>query len=57
MQKHHLTDKFTKRAYFVKDANVTNANGVSQYVLKGNDITLKIKPNKDQIYQIYTAKE
>ena len=57
VQKHHLTDKFTKHAYFVKDANVTNANGVPQYVLKGDDITLKIKPTKDQTYQIYTAKE
>lgn len=57
VQKHHLTDKFTEHAYFVKDANVTNANGVPQYVLKGDDITLKIKSNKDQTYQIYTAKE
>lgn len=57
VQKHHLTDKFTEHAYFVKDAAVTNANGVPQYVLKGDDITLKIKPNKDQTYQIYTDKE
>lgn len=57
VQKHHLTHKFTKHAYFVKDIDVTNANGVPQYVLKGDDITLKIKPNKDQTYQIYTAKE
>lgn len=56
VQKHHLTHKFTKRIYFVKDAAVTNANGVPQYVLKGDNITLKIKPNKDQAYQIYTDK-
>lgn len=57
VQKHHLTHKFTKRAYFVKDPAVTNVNGVPQYVLKGDNITLKIKQNKDQTYQIYTAQE
>lgn len=57
VQKHHLTHKFTKHAYFVKDTAVTNANGVPQYVLKGDNITLRIKPNKDQTYQIYAEKD
>ena len=56
-QKHNLTDKFINSLYFIKDPNTTDINGVPQYVLKGDDITLKIKPNKDQTYQIYTAKE
>jgi len=37
--------------------NVTNANGVFQYVLQGANVTLKIKPDKKQTYQIYAAKE
>ena len=56
-QKHNLADKFINALYFVKDPNTTDANGVPQYVLKGNGITLKIKSDKDQTYQIYTAKE
>lgn len=57
VQKHHLNDKFAKKLYFVKDSNTTDINGVPQYVLKGDGITLKIKSDKDQTYQIYTAKE
>lgn len=57
IQKHHLTDKFINTLYFVKDPNTTDANGVSQYVLKGDNITLKIKSNKDQTYQIYLVNE
>lgn len=56
-QKHHLTDKFINVLYFVKDPNMTNINGVPQYVLKGDGITLKIKPNENTAYQIYTEKE
>lgn len=57
VQKHRLNDKFTKKLYFVKDPNTTNANGVPQYVLKGTGITLKIRMQKNQKYQIYTVKE
>ena len=57
VQKHHLSDKFTQNLFFVKDSNVIDANGISQYVLKGDGITLKIKPDKNQKYQIYTVKE
>lgn len=56
-QKHNLTDKFINVLYFVKDPNMTNINGVPQYVLKGDGITLKIKPNENTAYQIYTEKE
>lgn len=56
-QKHHLTDKFINVLYFVKDPNTTDINGVSQYVLKGDGITLKSKLNENTVYQIYTEKE
>lgn len=57
VQKQHLNDKFTHRLYFVKDPKVINTNGLTQYVLKGDGITLKIKPDKRQSYHIYTVKE
>lgn len=57
VQKHHLNDKFTQKLLLVKDPVARDANGVPLYVLKGNDITLKIKPDKNQKYQIYTVKE
>lgn len=57
VQKHHLSNKFTQNLFLVKDANVTDANGIAQYVLKGDGITLKIKPNKKQSYQIYAEKD
>lgn len=56
-QKHHLTDKFINVLYFIKDPNMTDINGVPQYVLKGDGITLKIKSNENTAYQIYTEKE
>ena len=56
-KKHNLTDKFINVLYFVKDTNMTDINGVPQYVLKGDGITLKIKPNENTAYQIYTEKE
>ena len=56
-QKHNLTDKFINVLYFVKDPNTTNINGVPQYVLKGDGITLKSKLNENTAYQIYTEKE
>lgn len=57
VQKHRLNDKFTKKLYFVKDPNTTNANGVPQYVLKGTGITLKIRMQKNQKYQIFAVTE
>lgn len=56
VKKHHLEDKFGNELYFEKDLNTTNANGVPQYVLRGSNITLKIKPDKKQSYQIYAEK-
>ena len=56
-QKHNLTDKFKNALYFVKDPNTTDANGVPQYVLKGDGITLKIKTDKNTAYQIYAVNE
>ena len=57
MQKHHLSAKFTHKLLFVKDPKTTDANGMPQYVLKGNGITLKAKPNQKQLYHIYTVNE
>ena len=57
VQKQHLNDKFTHKLYFVKDPKVVNANGLTQYVLKGDGITLKIKPDNKQSYHIYTEKD
>lgn len=56
VKKHHLEDKFGNELYFEKDPNTTNTNGVPQYVLKGDGITLKIKPDKKQSYHIYAEK-
>lgn len=56
-QKHNLTDKFINALYFVKDPNTTDINGVPQYVLKGDGITLKIKSNENIAYQIYAVNE
>ena len=56
-QKHNLTDKFKNALYFVKDPDTTDANGVLQYVLKGDGITLKIKSRKEPAYQIYAVNE
>ena len=57
IKKHHLADKFKQKLYFIRDNSVTNANGIAQYVLKGDGITLKIKQNKHNKYQIYAVKE
>lgn len=57
VQKHHLNNRFNHKLYFEKDPNVLDADGVPQYVLKGDGITLKIKPNKASTYQIYTDKD
>ena len=57
IKKHHLADKFKQKLYFTRDNSVTDVNGIAQYVLKGNGIILKIKPDKKQLYHIYTVKE
>lgn len=59
VQKHHLANHFKHTLYLERDPDVTNANGVPQYalMLEGDDITLKIKPNKASTYQIYTDKD
>lgn len=57
MQKHHLNDKFANKLYFVKDPQVTNANDIAQYVLKGDGITLKTESNKNQTNHIYVVTE
>lgn len=56
IQKYNLADKFKQKLYFVRDNSVTDANGIEQYVLKGDGITLKIKPKKHDKYQIYAEK-
>lgn len=57
IQKHHLADKFANKLYFVKDPQVTNANDIAQYVLKGDGITLKTESNKNQTNHIYVVTE
>lgn len=57
IQKHHLADKFDNKLYFVKDPQVTNANDIAQYVLKGDGITLKTESNKNQTNHIYVVTE
>lgn len=56
-QKQHLTDKFKNKIYFVKDPKTTNNNGVPQYVLKGDGITLKTRMPKQQKEQVYAVKD
>ena len=56
-QKQHLNNKFKNKIYFVKDRAVPNANGVPQYVLKGDGITLKTKMLKQQKDQVYAVKK
>ena len=56
IQKHHLANKFKQKLYFTRDNSVTDANGIAQYVLKGDGITLKIKPKEHNKYQIYAEK-
>lgn len=57
IQKHHLANKFKQKLYFTRDNSVIDANGIAQYVLKGDGITLKIKPKEHDKYQIYTVNE
>lgn len=57
IQKHHLANKFKQKLYFTRDNSVIDANGISQYVLKGDGITLKIKPKEHNKYHIYAVNE
>lgn len=57
VQVHHLANKFKNKLYLVKDPKITNTNNMPQYVLKGDGITLKIKTDKKQSYQIYAVKD
>lgn len=57
IKKHNLSDKFKQKLYFIRDNSVTDANGIAQYVLKGDGITLKMKPDKKHAYQIYAVNE
>lgn len=54
---HHLNDKFTKTLKFKRDPRLLNADGVPQYVLKGDGITLKVKSLQPQKYQVYVDKD
>lgn len=54
---HHLNDKFTKTLKFERDSHLLDADGVPQYVLKGDGITLKAKPLQSKKYQIYVDKD
>jgi len=54
---HHLNDKFTKTLKFERDPRLLNADGVPQYVLKGDGITLKVKSLQPQKYQVYAEKD
>lgn len=55
-QKHHLANKFEDKLYFIKDPDTTDINGISQFVLQGDGIILKMKSYKEPPYQIYTEK-
>lgn len=56
-QKCHLANKFKDKLCFIKDPDTTDINGVSQFVLQGNGIILKIKSHKESTYQICAVKE
>lgn len=49
IQKHHLNHRFKYMTYFERDPNIVNSDGVSQYILRGSGITLKINPNNQEI--------
>lgn len=54
---HHLNNKFTKTLKFKRDPQLLNVDGVPQYVLKGDGITLKVKSLQPQKYQVYVEKD
>ena len=49
IQEHHLNNRFKDKTYFEKDPKVIDNDGVSQYVLRGSGITLKMNSNKQEI--------
>lgn len=57
IDEHHLQDKFTKTLKFERDINIKDADGIPQYVLKGDGITLKVKPSQAHEYKIYVDKD
>ena len=54
---HHLNDKFVKTLKFERDPHLLDADGLPQYVLKGDGITLKAKPLQTHKYRIYVDKD
>lgn len=54
---HHLNDKFTKTLKFERDPYLLDTDGLPQYVLKGDGITLKAKPLQAHKYKIYVDKD
>lgn len=54
---HHLNDKFTKTLKFERDPHLLDVDGLPQYVLKGDGITLKAKPLQAHKYKIYVDKD
>lgn len=57
INEHNLRDKFTNTFKFERDASIKDADGLPQYVLKGDGITLKAKSFEKQRYQIYADKD
>lgn len=52
----NLANKFKQKLDFVKDSNVTDTNGIAQYILKGDNIILKTRQNKTKKLQVYVEK-
>lgn len=57
IDEHNLRDKFTNTFKFERDASIKDADGLPQYVLKGDGITLKAKSFEKQKYQVYADKD
>lgn len=57
INEHNLHDKFTNTFKFERDASIKDADGLPQYVLKGDGITLKAKSFEKQKYQVYVDKD
>lgn len=57
INEHNLRDKFTNTFKFERDASIKDADGLPQYVLKGDGITLKAKSFEKQKYQVYVDKD
>lgn len=57
INEHNLRDKFTNTFKFERDSSIKDADGLPQYVLKGDGITLKAKSFEKQKYQVYADKD